>query len=61
MSERVTTRWHNYDDEELRVMIHALREEIATADTNQDAVAGHDLRCELDQMTAELERRGAAA
>lgn len=40
------------DMDELDALEAELQDEIAEADTNQDAVHGHDLRCILDQVVA---------
>lgn len=51
----------NYTAEELSVIEDALREDIERADALQNAVLGHDLRCDLDQVVAAREAQDAAA
>jgi hypothetical protein len=41
------------DIDELDALEDELRDEIAEADDEQDAVLGHDLRCVLDQVVAQ--------
>ena len=45
------------NDDELEATINAVREQIAEADLEHDAVKAHSLRCALDRLVAEHETR----
>lgn len=50
-----------FSDDELTSTLEHVRQQIASADSDKDVVTGHDLRCLLDQLTAEQEARHGAA
>lgn len=52
--------FEDHTAKELVTMKEDLHHQIRTADESGDAVAGHDSRCILDQVVAELETRNAA-
>lgn len=50
-----------FSEDELTSTLEHVRQQIAVADSDKDVVTGHDMRCLLDQLTAEQETRHGTA
>lgn len=50
-------KWTEYTTEQLQCMLVGIRGDMRRSDNLNNAVVSHDLRCALDQCTAELESR----